>query len=225
MIPLPRAKLKILEVSGDECRNSQPGLIPVWHLSLGSRDGEQGGNWPDDRCQRKVAGRLGAGWAVAADACRMFDGSHSGVPVRKRRLLREPSLASSSGILSTRHGGARGGLTLISSLALFASVPSAVDPWEVGGEGPAPPAANLSVLSYRMPTFPLSLVPELPRCLASGNEASLCKRPLKFVVPLFTFMVCSERYCQVLFLSSSDTKLNETRRITTTAKTQGPLFT
>ena len=169
-------------------------------------------------------GGLGAGWAVAADACCTFHGSHSGVPVRKRRLLTEPSLALSSGILSTGHGGARGGLTLSSSLALFARVQSPVGPWEMGGEGPAPPAASLSVLSYRMPTFPLSLAPELPRCLASGNEARLCKRPPEFIVPLFTFMACSEHYCQMLFLSSSDTKLNETRRVTTRAKTQGPLF-
>lgn len=83
----------------------------------------------------------------------------------------EPSLdLGLLSILSIRHGGARGGLTVTSPLAPFASIKSSIGPWEIGEEGLAPPTASLPIFNYRMPAFPLSLMPDLPRCLASGNE-------------------------------------------------------
>ena len=73
--------------------------------------------------------------------------------------------------------------------------------WEMGEEEQewAPPTAMPS-LQLQVPTFPLSLIPDLSQSLASGNDVS--QRQYKFIVSLFILMVHSQLHHQCFFFSS-----------------------
>lgn len=129
----------------------------------------------------------------------------------------EPSLAASSVHLVHQAWWCKRWSTPDFSLAPFASMKSPVGPWEMGEEGLVPPTASLPVFGYRMPAFPLSPMPVLPRCSASGNKVSVFAKSHSSS-QCHCLSSCFVQNVQMLFLSHSETKLNETQRITTTTK-------